>query len=184
MKLLIAAAVLLTGIAMAQDLGGFGKPKSTATNRVTAMPPKPVAVKAGGDATAELVFEVKPGFHINSNKPGSELLLPTVVTLEPPTNVGIAKVQYPPGLEQSFPFSPDEKLNVYTGDFTVNALVIAAKNTPPGRYRVHGFLRYQACDDRACYPPAQLPIAFDVQVGNAASTRPRRSPPQSPHVHN
>jgi len=68
--------------------------------------------------------------------------------------------------------------------------VAAAKTMPAGRFRVHGFLQYQACDDRACYPPTKLPIAFDVQVagkGAKLSTRSpgtRRNPPQSPHVHN
>ena len=167
-----------------QDIGSLSKPKLAATNRVTVMPPKTVSVKPGSNATAELVFQVKPGYHINSNKPGSELLLPTVVKLSPPTNVSVGGLEYPPGREQAFPFSPDEKLSVYTGDFTVTALVSAARNTPPGRYRVHGFLKYQACDDRACYPPAQLPVAFDVQVGRTAATRARRYPAQSPRIHN
>jgi hypothetical protein len=170
-----------------QDLGTFSKPKITATNRVTAMPPRLVYLKAGGNATTELTFEVKPGFHINSNKPGSDLLLPTVVKLSPPTDIGVGGLEYPPGRQQSFPFSPNEKLSVYTGDFTVGVRVAAAKTMPPGRFRVHGFLQYQACDDRACYPPAQLPISFDVQIarGSAASTkRPRHNPPQSPHIHN
>lgn len=167
-----------------QDIGTLGKPKVSPANRVAAIMPEVVIVKPGGKATTELAFQVKPGFHINSNQPGSELLLPTVVKLSPPTNVSVGGVRYPAGRELSFPFAPDEKLSVYTGDFTVNALVSAAKNTPPGRYRVHGMLTYQACDDRACYPPAHLPISFDVRVTRGASTRVRRNPPQSPHVHN
>jgi len=55
---------------------------------------------------------------------------------------------------------------------------------PAGRFRVHGFLQYQACDDRACYPQTKLPVAFDVKVSKAASGRSRRNPPQSPHIHN
>jgi hypothetical protein len=58
---------------------------------------------------------------------------------------------------------------------------------PPGRFRIHGFLNYQACDDRACYPPTKLPIAFDVQVSGKATPLSRRSgrrnPPQSPNIH-
>ena len=165
----------------AQDTGTLSKAK---TQRVTAMPPEVVSIAPGGKASVELAFQVKPGFHINSNKPGSELLLPTVVKLSPPTNIGVGGLQYPPGREQSFPFSPDEKLNVYTGDFAVTATVGATKNMPPGRFRVHGFLKYQACDDRACYPPTQLPIAFDVRVSRAASSRSHRKYPQSPHIHN
>ena len=71
---------------------------------------------------------------------------------------------------------------MYTGDFAVTGLVRVAHNTPPGTYRVRGMLKYQACDDRACYPPGQLPVAFDVKV-TKPPRRPRRNPAQSPHVH-
>ena len=124
------------------------------------------------------------GYHINSHKPTSELLIPTVLSVNPPTNILIAKLTYPAGEDRSFPFSPGDKLNVYTGDFTVTGLVRAARTTPPGTYRVRGMLKYQACDDRACYPPGQLPVAFDVKITKAASTSSyRRNPAQSPHVH-
>lgn len=180
-------ALLLFAIGIgcvAQDIGSFSKPKPSPTNRVTAMPPQLVHIPQGGKATADLSFRVARGYHINSNKPGSELLVPTVVSLDPPTDIAVGGVEYPDGKDFSLPIDPTEKLNVYTGDFTVNAIVAAAKTTPPGRYRVHGMLKYQACDDRACYPPARLPIAFDVQVGKGASARrAHRNPPQSPHIH-
>jgi len=173
----------LTGFARVgwQDIGTLSKPK-TPVQRVTAMLPAVVGIPPGGKVTADLAFQVKPGFHINSNKPGSDLLLPTVVKLSPPTNIAVGGLEYPPGREQPFPFSADEKLSVYTGDFTVTALLSAAKNMPAGRFRVSGFLTYQACDDRACYPPTKLPISFEVDVAHA-STRTRRDPPQNPHVH-
>jgi Disulphide bond corrector protein DsbC len=175
--------VLFAGVAFAQDLGSLSKSKAP-VQRVVAGPPPVVSIAPGGKATTELTFQVKPGFHINSNKPGSELLVPTVVKLSPPTNIGVGGVEYPPGRDQSFPFSPEDKLNVYTGDFSVSAVVGATKNMPPGRFRVHGFLQYQACDDRACYPPTKLPISFDVMVSKVAAGRTRRNPPQSPHIHN
>jgi hypothetical protein len=165
-----------------QDIDTLAKAK-TPVQRVTAMLPAVVGIPPGGKVTTDLVFQVKPGFHINSNKPGSDLLLPTVVTLSPPTNIAIGGLEYPPGREQSIPFSPDEKLSVYTGDFAVTASLSAAKNMPLGRFRVHGFLTYQACDDRACYPPTKLPISFDVQVAPAI-IKTHRNPPQSPHPNN
>jgi len=189
MKLGIAVVMLvLTGAAAAQDLGTLAKTK-TPTQRVVALPPQTVAIRPGGKADVEMDFQVKPGFHINSNKPGSELLLPTVVKLSPPTNIGVGSLEYPPGREQSFEFSPSEKLSVYTGDFAVTARVGAAKNMPAGRFRVHGFLTYQACDDRACYPPTKLPIAFDVKVSGKATSlstgsgHRRSKHPQSPDIH-
>ncbi len=185
------AAILTSAgfvVAQAQDTLPDASKTRTPTQRVTAMTPAPVKLTPGGKGTVEMQFQVKPGFHINSNKPGSELLLPTVVKLSPPTNIGVGSLEYPPGREQTFPFSSGEKLSVYTGDFAVNALVGAAKNMPAGRFRVHGFLEYQACDDRACYPPTKLPIAFDVKVAGKTTplSRPSRTrrKGQSPDIHN
>lgn len=133
----------------------------------------------------EIDFRVAPGFHINSNKPTSDLYIPTAVRFDVPTDISLAGISYPQGELVSFPFDPDTKLSVYTGDVTLKGFVMAAKSTPRGTYRVHGNLRYQACDNRACYPPTNVPLAFDVTVGKPKSVRPtRRNPGQSPHIHN
>jgi hypothetical protein len=47
---------------------------------------------------------------------------------------------------------------------------------------MHGVLRYQACDNAACYPPKTVPVRFDVKVVKEPTTG-RRNPAQSPHVH-
>jgi hypothetical protein len=151
--------------------------------RVSAMPIDDVTVRPGGSTPITMEFRVAPGYHINSNKPKSELLVPTVVNLSVPTNLSVAGMTYPVGEDLTFPFSPDEKLNVYTGDFTLKAKVIAAKAISKGTYRVHGMLRYQACDNRACYPPTNIPLTFDIHVSKAASASTRRNPGQSPHAH-
>jgi hypothetical protein len=95
----------------------------------------------------------------------------------------VGKISYPAGKEMSFAFMPEEKLSVYDGAFSIFALVRTSQSIPYGRYRVHGTLRYQACDNRQCYPPEQIPVAFDVKVQKPASSRVRRNPGQSPHVH-
>ncbi|MBZ5569689.1 MAG: protein-disulfide reductase DsbD N-terminal domain-containing protein [Acidobacteriia bacterium] len=175
----VFVALLISAAALAQV--ETSKPK--ATQRVTAAPIAPVVVHAGSSKQVELTFRVAPGYHINSHKPTSELLIATVLSVSPPTNIAVAKLTYPAGVERSFPFSPSEKLSVYAGDFTLTALVRAARTTPPGRYRVHCTLQYQACDDRACYPPGKVPVAFDVKVSKAGTGHTRRNPAQSPHVH-
>lgn len=172
MKKFAVLMLLLVAAAAAQDAGSFSKPKPSPTNRVSVLTPKLVQVPRGGKATTTLEFQVARGYHINSHKPGSELLVPTVLSLNAPTAIAVG-LQYADGHDFSLPIDPTEKLNVYTGDFSINATIAAQKAIRPGRYRVHGMLKYQACDDRACYPPAQVPLAFDVQVGKAALRRVR-----------
>jgi hypothetical protein len=121
-------------------------------------------VKSGKAATASLTFNIEHDAHINSNKPLDEVLVPTTLKLQPPTQLVVARIQYPDGELLEFPFSPEEKLSLYTGNFTITAMVRAMPHTRPGVYRVHGELKYQACNNRQCFPPKTLPVALDVKV--------------------
>lgn len=153
--------------------------------KVSAVPMDTVVVKKGGSVPVKLRFRVAPGYHINSHEPKEETLLPTVVHFDVPTDISLAGMTYPEGQLVAFPFDPSEKLSVYSGDFTVKALVNAAKSTPKGTYRVHATLRYQACDNRACYPPSNLPTAFDVKVvPPPVAHRRSANSAASPHIHN
>jgi hypothetical protein len=123
-----------------------------------------VQVRAGGVAAVSLDFRIGSEFHINSHTPKSELLIPTVLKLNTPDQLTVADVKYPAGQEVTFPFSPDEKLSVYSGDFSIDTVVKAPANAVPGIYPVKGELRFQACDHSACYPPKSIPVQFQVTV--------------------
>jgi Thiol:disulfide interchange protein DsbD, N-terminal len=150
---------------------------------VSMSPPALMSIHAGKPGQVELRFHVVSGFHINSNTPKSEFLIPTVLKLDPPTDIMIGKVTYPKGEELSFPFAPDEKLSVYSGTFTVSVVVHPLHDVVPIKYMMRGNLRYQACDKAACYPPKNLPVQFEVKVAKPVPTAGRRNPAQSPHIH-
>jgi DsbC/DsbD-like thiol-disulfide interchange protein len=111
-------------------------------------------VTAGKRSVLELHFRVMDGFHVNSHTPKSELLIPTQIALQPAVGVKAETVEYPAGTSYSFSFDPSEKLDVYSGAFTVKLPVVAEAGT----HTVDGTLRYQACDHAACYPPKSLPV--------------------------
>ncbi len=177
MKIFLASTLLLMSVwVSAQD--EFG-PQGPAVK----MAPAPVlTIVQGKPATVPLLFRVASGYHINSNKPKSEFLIPTVLKIEATTDIVIGKTTYPDGQDMSFTFAPDEKLNVYTGDFKVDVLVRPLRSVTAGKYVVRGTLKYQACDNAACYPPRQLPISFDVKIAKTV-TAPHANPAQSPHAH-
>jgi hypothetical protein len=144
----------------------------------------PLATAQRAQATmVNLNFRVPPGYHINSNTPKSEFLIPTALKMDLPTDIILGKIEYPAGEETTFPFSPDEKLSVYSGDFTIAVAVHPLHSVVPGKYVMHGVLRYQACDNAACYPPKALPVSFEVKVVKEPVAH-KANPAQSPHVHN
>jgi len=110
-------------------------------------------------------------------------MIPTALHLDAANDILLGKIDYPEGRDMSFEFAPDQKLNVYTGNFTVGVLVRVLHTATPGKYAMRGSLKYQACDDRACYPPKNLPVQFEVKVAKAPVEHGGRRPAQSPHAH-
>jgi len=131
----------------AQDAAG--KPKSNVIYVAEQQ-----SVPAGKKAVLELHFKVLEGYHVNSHTPKSDFLIPTALKTQPTPGVTQAPPTYSAGQEFSFSFSPTEKLDVYSGDFTIKLPVVAEA----GEHLVDASLRYQACDHAACYPPKTLPL--------------------------
>ena len=157
-----ACAVLILASLLAVCV--FSQEPGNQVPSVTMAPVGTVQVRAGNSATVQLDFRVGSEFHINSNKPKSELLIPTVLKLSSAEPVSISTVKYPVGQDVSFPFAPGEKLSVYSGDFSITAVVKAPAKAANGEYPVSGELRFQACDRSACYPPRAIPVKFEVSI--------------------
>ena len=174
----IALGLLLSSTALtAQDELARKSPSVTLT-----APPITTVVR-GKVTNVALRFQVGSGFHINSNTPAADYLIPTTLKLDVPTDIVVGKIIYPEGEQMSFAFAPDEKISVYSGEFDLSVQVRPLSSMLPGRYEIRGRLKYQACDKAACFPPKQLPVAFEVKVIKAPLA-PKPNPAQSPHAHN
>ena len=172
----IALFLLSSSLIAQESLGPRGQSVSVA-------PVPLITVVQGKSALVPISFRVSTGYHINSNRPKSEYLIPTVLKMDPATDIAITGTRYPEGKDMSFAFAPDEKLNVYTGDFSVSVRVRPLRDVQAGKYAVRGTLKYQACDNAACYPPKQLPVTFDVKISKAPRVSTKKNPAQSPHAH-
>jgi Disulphide bond corrector protein DsbC len=152
MRVAVAAGLML-GSALVAQQGSLTAPPAKPKQYVSYAADEQT-VKAGKKSVVELRFRVTEGFHVNSHTPKSELLIPTNLTLQPAAGVKADAIEYPAGTAYSFSFEPGEKLDVYTGAFAVKLPVVAEA----GSHTVSGVLRYQACDNAACYPPKSLPV--------------------------
>ena len=118
--------------------------------------------EGGKPQVVELRFRVEPGFHINSHAPKDELLIPTVLKLDSASGVKVAGEEYQKGsafrLSVGSAAGSGETLDVYRDEFRVSVRVVA----PKGASTLTGLLRYQACDNAACFPPKTLPVSVAV----------------------
>ena len=120
--------------------------------------PEQVTVAAGKPTTLTLHFRIAPGLHINSHTPREDELIPTTLSIPEGSGVRLEGAIYPPGTEFTLPLDPKTKLSVYSGEFTIQARIVAT----PGDHLIEARLRYQACDNSACMPPRTMTAAIDV----------------------
>ncbi|MHC4082272.1 MAG: cytochrome c biogenesis protein CcdA [Planctomycetota bacterium] len=118
-------------------------------------------------AAAEIQFPGK--FHVQSNKPLDEFLIPTVLTVTPPEGFTVREVVYPaPVMFEVLGF--DEPLAVFDQKFVIGVALEVGQAVEPGRYSINGTLGYQACDDKQCLMPTTMEMSADLEVV-PASTR-------------
>jgi thiol:disulfide interchange protein DsbD len=117
-------------------------------------------VKRGEPAKQVLKAVVLPGFHVNSDKPKDEFLIPLKLTW----NAGPLEMK-----SISYPKPEEIELNgqqmvVYTGTVPIETEFAVAKDAPKGAATVSGKLKYQACNSQMCFRPSTLDVHFAVVI--------------------
>lgn len=122
-------------------------------------------VKVGVPVKVAIRFQIPSGWHINSDKPRDEFLIPTKLMFEENTFIQIKKVIYPPSKEVELSFS-EEPLSVFENDFFIGIeVVILEGGERQNSVEIAGSFRYQPCNDRQCLPPSSLPVKIVFNVG-------------------
>jgi hypothetical protein len=112
---------------------------------------------------------LKPKMHVYA--PEEKEAIPVELKLDPDDAFKAPPAEFPKG--ENFYFAP-LKLNqrVYSKPFRITQDVTLAL-TPAFRERaraagatleIKGTLRYQACDDKVCYPPRDLPLTWTISL--------------------
>jgi hypothetical protein len=119
-------------------------------------------VSRGSTARGKVVLALPKELHVNSNRPGSEFLIPTVVRISG-RGIKAGRVSYPRGHDRKFQFTT-KILNVYEG-----TTVFPFRITVPGNYRgrsltVNAVVEFQACTEEVCYAPRTETIKISARV--------------------
>jgi cytochrome c biogenesis protein CcdA len=120
-------------------------------------------VHAGSSPRAAVQIRLEEGFHTNANKPRDPNLIPIELTLEPPPGVSVTEIVYPEPIELRQE-GADQPLLVFERDFTIGVLFNIAANVANGEVSVPGNLRYQACDEKACYKPTTVKTVWKLNI--------------------
>jgi len=154
MKKYLFAAVLFTAFMFA--FGSYARAQTVGIDGSIG------AVKRGGSTRGKIVMAIPGGLHANSNRPGSEYAIPTVVKVSA-AGARVGSVSYPRGTARKFGFS-DESLNVYEGRTAFGFNLTVPANFKGNVVKVRATVRYQTCTDQVCYPPKTQEITLTAQV--------------------
>jgi thiol:disulfide interchange protein DsbD len=129
---------------------------------------RPHAPAPGATARLVVTVDVQLGWHINSNKPLDEFLIPTKVRLDLPGGWTADPPLFPPHRLASFAFS-DGPVAVFEGSFTVGIAVHRGPDAAPTRL-LHGVVEAQACNNKMCLPPADVEFSVPVEADSVRVT--------------
>jgi len=125
-------------------------------------PPEKLNVKRGASAEVRLKAQLQPGFHVNSNAPADEFLIPLKLTWANQP-LQSEQVSYPKPQFEKYAFSP-KPVSVFSGNFEIATRFKAPPNANPGLGVMTGKLRFQACNSKECLPPRTIDVRFSVEL--------------------
>jgi len=110
-----------------------------------------------------VVVTLPPEFHVQSNAPRDQTLIPTVLNVAPPAGGEVIEVVYPAPLDFKM-IDIEQPLAVFPHEFALGAEISLPPAATPGPLQVPGSLRYQACNDRLCFAPTTVALSWTVNV--------------------
>ncbi len=123
----------------------------------------PDKLKKGRTARASVVMEIPAGLHVQSSKPLDKFLVATKLDVETPSGMNVGPISYPRALMRKLKFSKG-MVAVYEGRATLRFNVMIPANYGGSSGEIKGRLRFQACNDEACFPPVTREVKIWLNV--------------------
>lgn len=127
-------------------------------------PPPKVVAKKNSTTAVKIAVQLRNGYHVNSNTPSDEYLIPLKLTWIP-APLEVEGVSYPAPKKEKYSFS-EKPLSVFSGDFEIVTRFKAPVGANAGMQVISGKLRYQACTDKECFPPKTVDVKLPVDIVN------------------
>ena len=156
----MAVGVLIAAATQAQPVNPSGKPKITqvSTDHLKIRHAHELVRKADGAFSFVVEIEPRPGMHVYAPGAGDYRIIS--LEIDEQSALRLRPLQYP--ASEIYHFRPlDERIPVYQKPFTLK--LDATAPTSREALAVTGRLEYQACDDKVCFAPVTVPLAWTVR---------------------
>jgi DsbC/DsbD-like thiol-disulfide interchange protein len=123
----------------------------------------PDKVKKGRIVKATVVVDIPKGLHVQSNRPLDKYLIATKLDVETPPGMKVGAISYPRPVMRNLKFSKSA-VAVYEGRAMLRFNVTVPANYGGSSGEIKGKLRFQACNDDACFPPITREVKMWLNV--------------------
>jgi len=125
--------------------------------------PQKVVVPRQDEVRIVLRASMRPGYHANSDTPSESYLIPLRLTWDAQGPLQVVEIRYPKPKLEKFAFT-GKPISVVDGEFEIVTRFRRAPNAMPGPAFLQGKLRYQACNDKMCFPPKTLDVKVPLLI--------------------
>jgi hypothetical protein len=122
--------------------------------------PVKLRVARKGVTEQRLKLSLPAGCHANSNAPLESFLIPLKLTWNPGA-IEVAETVYPKPAMEQYDFS-EKPMSVVGGQFEIVTKFKRSATAQPGPSSLTGKLRYQACNDKMCFPPKTIEVRLPL----------------------
>lgn len=119
-------------------------------------------IHAGSQLKLAVESDIDRAYHINSNRPNEDFLIPTQIKIND-NRFKIIKTVYPGAHDLKLGFS-EKPVSVFQGKVLFGLLVQIPDSLKTGEYIIPVELTYQACNDQSCLPPVTLKNNVTVSI--------------------
>jgi len=154
---------LCLSIALMSLLGAFvfaQREEPIVTVRVI---PSAETFKPGQTYDLAIELTIRSPYHINSDQPTEDYLIPVTVDLTPKKGITFGKVIFPPADMRKLELS-ENPLSIYEGKVQIKTSVALAADFKEKELLIDGKIGYQACDNRSCLAPADVAFSRKIAV--------------------
>ncbi len=122
-------------------------------------------VYQGSEVKLAFKVTIAEEWHVNSNDPGDEFLIPTAIEIADNPNFELVSIIYPEAEKKNLSFQ-EEPLELYEGTIYIGAVLKVKDGVEPGEYSVSYSFTYQACKEQ-CMPPETIDGEIKINIVNS-----------------
>jgi len=123
-------------------------------------------IHQGDELKLVLKLVIDKGWHINSNKPHDEFLIPTSIKIKSNITDKESEIIFPIAEDIKLAFS-DDAVSVFEGTPIFRTTISIPKDISFGMKTINVEFNYQACNDKTCMAPVTVNKTLELEVVNA-----------------